>query len=147
MSEQRINIVHFSTRGNPRRYSVELPSATSSIQQHLLDSLSNRHIGFRPRRSSILRNQAPPPDLLSMIGDLMERTEQQTNNIKDTIPVYKAEGDLPDCTICQEAIKVGQNFRRLPCGLTVNHCFHQECIDPWLANNTTCPNCRSNLLE
>ena len=142
---RHVNIIRFSTRGNPRRYSVELPSPVGQFQQHMLDSISGRHIQFRPRRNTMSAPQAPP-DLLNMLDQLTDNTETQPN-IKDTIPVYKAEGDLPVCTICQEAIKKDQNFRRLPCSVTTNHCFHQECIDPWLANNTTCPNCRSNLLE
>ena len=123
----------------------------NNFHQHMLDSISNRHIRFRPRRRrNAIAPQSPsdiflrdaPPNLVDMINDL---TSTQEVNMVDTIPVYTAEGDLPECTICQDKIKKGDQFRRLPCGITVNHCFHRDCIDPWLANNTTCPNCRSDL--
>tara|TARA_B100000519_G_scaffold199711_1_gene211484 strand:- start:532 stop:984 length:453 start_codon:yes stop_codon:yes gene_type:complete len=144
-----ITFTQFSQRGNPRRYTLELeqPDFNSELQQHMLDTISGRHIQFRPRtrRNAI----AAPPDLLGMLTDLMESemTDMNREAIVDTIPVYTAEGDLDDCTICQDKIKKGDQFRRLPCGVTVNHCFHKDCIDPWLKNNSTCPNCRSNLRD
>ena len=142
------NIIRFSERGNPRRYTIQLTqNPINEFHQHMLDTISNRHIRFRPRqRRYAIFSRDAPPNLIDMIADLT--SQEQTNTAAhsiDTIPVYTAEGDLTECTICQDKIKKGDAFRRLPCGITVNHCFHKECIDPWLANNTTCPNCRSDI--
>jgi hypothetical protein len=41
------------------------------------------------------------------------------------------------CTICFEP---GCDCIT-PCG----HCFHYECVEPWLATQYTCPNCREDV--
>lgn len=146
----RQSVIRFSERGNPRRYTIPLnDTPISNFHQHMLDSISNRHIRFRPRqrRNAILPGELldAPPNLLNFIDDLLNTVN--TEKVVDTIPVYTAEDVISDCTICQESIKKGDQFRRLPCGVTVNHCFHKDCIDPWLSRNSTCPNCRSNLTQ
>jgi len=65
--------------------------------------------------------------------------------VKSKYPTYAAECDLPDCTICQKPIKKGEKITRLPCKNEVSHAFHKDCISPWLQNNSTCPNCRSEV--
>ena len=40
------------------------------------------------------------------------------------------------CSICQEEIL--KNEKELSCG----HSFHKKCINTWLDENNTCPNCR-----
>lgn len=42
------------------------------------------------------------------------------------------------CTICQDSIKRGNKGKRLAC----QHIFHCNCIDKWLEEKNTCPNCR-----
>ena len=44
------------------------------------------------------------------------------------------------CSICHESSNHNLS-RQLQC----NHTFHTQCIDQWLANNTTCPYCRYDL--
>lgn len=48
-----------------------------------------------------------------------------------------------DCSVCSEGFRKGEKIRKLPC----KHIFHDKCIMPWLEKNSTCPNCRFNLLE
>ena len=139
----RHSVIRFSERGNPRRYTIPLNTTPmSNFHQYMLDSISNRHIRFRPRQRRNAMLPDAPPNLLNIIDELMN-----TEKVVDTIPVYTAEDIISDCTICQESINKGDQFRRLPCGVTVNHCFHKDCIDPWLSRNNTCPNCRSNLTQ
>ena len=140
--KMRHSIIRFSERGNPRRYTFQLDdSPTSIIEQHLLSNLHNRHISVNPSS-----RHGRPPNLLDVLTNLLEAEPSESVAV-DTIPVYTADGDLDECSICQDKIKKGDVFRRLPCSVTVNHCFHKDCIDPWLKTNTTCPNCRSNLKQ
>ena len=55
--------------------------------------------------------------------------------IKDKIP-KKSNHDT--CSICLEEV-----FNvPVECG----HVFHTKCINKWLKNNDTCPNCRINII-
>ena len=47
-----------------------------------------------------------------------------------------------ECSICLEEIKEGQKTLLIR---GCRHGFHQECLDPWLVGNSTCPNCRGAL--
>merc|ERR1739836_298609 len=40
-----------------------------------------------------------------------------------------------DCIICLDAIVVGEEVTRLPCG----HTFHKVCIESWLQYSDKCP--------
>lgn len=47
-----------------------------------------------------------------------------------------------ECSICLSNSSEGAStFVRLPC----QHLFHQTCIDGWLENHDSCPNCRANV--
>ena len=142
------NIISFSERGNPRRYTVEMPESIGQFHQHMIHSIAGRHHTMR----RIVRNNSTSvqtPEGMPRIEDFIRAlvNEHSPKEISNTIPSYKAEGDLEECSICQEIIKSGETFRRLPCSDTVNHYFHLNCIDPWLETNSTCPNCRSNILN
>jgi len=51
------------------------------------------------------------------------------------------EGDV--CAVCLETGGPGASWRMLPCG----HRFHPDCSDGWLAENGTCPTCRSDATQ
>ena len=44
-----------------------------------------------------------------------------------------------DCSICLDQIQEGQLDSVLE---VCNHRFHRACLDPWMENHSTCPNCR-----
>jgi hypothetical protein len=54
----------------------------------------------------------------------------QENNLKN------------ECIICFEEECVGDIWRTLDCG----HIYHSKCVDPWIENNGTCPNCRKEII-
>lgn len=45
------------------------------------------------------------------------------------------------CAICKDEITLEEKVRRLPC----SHCYHGDCILPWLGIRNTCPVCRFEL--
>ena len=52
---------------------------------------------------------------------------------------YKMKKTGVVCTICMEEIKKKSICKKIPkCG----HEFHKKCIDKWLVESKTCPNCR-----
>lgn len=59
--------------------------------------------------------------------------------------IYTVEGDIGECTICQEGFVVGEEFVALPCNPTHPHKFHEDCIRPWLQDHDTCPTCRGKV--
>ncbi|KAF9475532.1 hypothetical protein BDN70DRAFT_813981 [Pholiota conissans] len=49
------------------------------------------------------------------------------------------------CPICIVDFEEGDDIRVLPC--EGKHCFHQECVDPWLLKlSSSCPICRHDFL-
>ncbi|XP_010508280.1 PREDICTED: RING-H2 finger protein ATL5-like [Camelina sativa] len=46
------------------------------------------------------------------------------------------------CTICLEDAAEGERMRRIT---ACSHCFHADCIDPWLEKKSTCPLCRAQI--
>ena len=48
--------------------------------------------------------------------------------------------DAPQCYICLEAFRGGEEIRELPC----RHAFHRACVDKWLLRSSRkCPTCRA----
>ncbi|CAN7024905.1 unnamed protein product [Brassica oleracea var. botrytis] len=45
------------------------------------------------------------------------------------------------CAVCKDAIVIGETVKKLPCG----HCYHGNCILPWLGTRNSCPVCRFQL--
>ena len=66
----------------------------------------------------------------------------------------KNNNNITICTICYESTKKMSKWERLSKGLSTveiipenitlkcNHIFHTSCINKWLYENNTCPNCR-----
>ena len=127
-----IRTIQFSERGNPRRYTLEIDQPVSNMHEHMLGAIAGNYV---------MRQAEGVTPMMPSIDDLF--VDVPTN----TIPSYKADDNIEECSVCQEMIKKGDMFRRLPCSDTVNHCFHTNCIDPWLQSHSTCPNCRSNIIN
>jgi hypothetical protein len=53
------------------------------------------------------------------------------------------ENTATQCTVCLCDFEDGDHVRVLPC----RHAFHRACIDPSLALNRHCPNCRSDTVS
>ncbi|CAH8357467.1 unnamed protein product [Eruca vesicaria subsp. sativa] len=53
---------------------------------------------------------------------------------KHSYPLY--------CVVCLQEPEEGDKMRRLT---ICRHCFHADCIDPWLGETLTCPLCRAEV--
>lgn len=51
------------------------------------------------------------------------------------------QGKNVACAICKDEVLLEEKVRRLPC----SHCYHGDCILPWLGIRNTCPVCRFEL--
>ena len=70
------------------------------------------------------RNRSNPPASKYAIEHLKE--------------VTTLEESSEACTVCQDVVEKGAVTLHMPCG----HCFHKDCLMPWLAEHNTCPVCR-----
>lgn len=59
--------------------------------------------------------------------------------------IHIVDGDIGECTICQEVFACGEEYVTLPCNPTHPHNFHNDCIRPWLQGHDTCPTCRGRV--
>ncbi|KAI5965156.1 uncharacterized protein KGF55_001376 [Candida pseudojiufengensis] len=89
----------------------------------------------------------------SLINILETEPKQEgvTSEFLDTlerIPISKLSDD-EFCPICTNKFKDDSYplVVKLPCGYKIKHYFDLECISPWLIQNSTCPICRTNVLE
>jgi len=63
-------------------------------------------------------------------------------NFLRRLRVVKATGEEDaECTICISGLEKGDEMRLLPC----KHIFHRNCLDLWLGEAITCPNCKGEL--
>ncbi|EFJ23642.1 hypothetical protein SELMODRAFT_442810 [Selaginella moellendorffii] len=71
-----------------------------------------------------------------------------TKSFRATLPTivfdesFAASREDNQCAVCLSDYQPGEKLQQLP---VCDHIFHVECIDEWLANNSTCPICRGSL--
>ncbi|CAA0412082.1 unnamed protein product [Arabidopsis thaliana] len=60
----------------------------------------------------------------------------------ETFEVSSSEGEMVMvCAVCKDGMVMGETGKKLPCG----HCYHGDCIVPWLGTRNSCPVCRFQL--
>lgn len=155
-----------SGRETTTLFDVRLPELRNDLDNHIFGAVSGDHTFLRcscrrgercficqPRETlgdlqQEFENDGVP-NITINIADAIRSAmngEQPSNNVS-VIPEYKAEEKLNTCAICLETIRKRQKFRALPCSDIVNHRFHTRCIDSWLKNNNSCPECRANVFQ
>ncbi|KAI3781461.1 hypothetical protein L2E82_11476 [Cichorium intybus] len=63
---------------------------------------------------------------------------------KIPVEVFRLGADVPatECSICLGDFVDGEKVRVLP---ACNHEFHVKCVDKWLVEHKSCPNCRHSV--
>ena len=79
-------------------------------------------------------SSAPPPAPQNAIHDLPKKKVDEE--------MLKAEG-TSECSICMDAVVPGTEVTVLPC----KHWFHGTCIEIWLNQHNTCPQCRRPITD
>jgi hypothetical protein len=79
-------------------------------------------------------------DSLMQQLDILASLEYITVHTPNTYPETQSEREY-ECVVCQDMIKVGDAMIELPCNTL--HCFHPDCIRPWLRRRRSCPSCRA----
>jgi hypothetical protein len=80
--------------------------------------------------------QGPPPTSKSAIEKLpcFELTKERQHFLNHSF-------DELSCGVCLEDLQVGEKILQVPC----HHCFHADCLKPWITEHNTCPTCRFEL--
>uniref|UniRef100_A0A8C6DZN0 RING-type E3 ubiquitin transferase n=1 Tax=Moschus moschiferus TaxID=68415 RepID=A0A8C6DZN0_MOSMO len=90
-----------------------------------------------------------PPFNLDQFFLLNEEDPHQTTGLTrtqiDNLPLrsFEETEGLKVCTICITEYTAGNTLRVLPCF----HEYHDNCIDQWLEENSTCPICRGPVVD
>lgn len=140
---------------NRRRFEVPLfisnrnqvqHGVISELHEHMMNAVSSINVEFEDH-NEIPNNIGPIMGHLQTLQEMFQEAIEVENPPQaiNTIPKLTCEGVMDECGICLEKIKIGEEFRPLPCSDTVNHCFHSKCIDQWLRTKNTCPTCRAKL--
>ncbi|KAJ4763191.1 E3 ubiquitin-protein ligase RING1 [Rhynchospora pubera] len=73
----------------------------------------------------------PRPAAMSAVAGLRSTIRSKEEPCGSEVP----------CAVCKEEIRIGERLTALPC----THCYHEDCIIPWLNVRNTCPLCRYEL--
>ena len=139
-----------SAENNLRRFVIQtINNGTVSRRlapqhQQIVNDLMNRARERHYQRQVIRR--------LLTVGLL--RTNGNRRAMEDTnkphmsrIFEFTSEGSFDCCSICFENMLPGQVLVRLQCSETVNHIYHNQCIQRWFETKANCPTCRADLSD
>ncbi|XP_004507269.3 uncharacterized protein [Cicer arietinum] len=102
-----------------------------AVQDGIISGTTDYDILF----GQLLENESglkgSPPTAKSFVENLplVELTEEELKG-KDIV-----------CAVCKDEVMLEEKVRKLPC----SHCYHGDCILPWLSIRNTCPVCRFEL--
>jgi hypothetical protein len=103
------------------------------------------------RRDAIAQEQPSPPYIglgtepqeseeseeLENLEDV--KVETRLKNLIENTEVKLSVSEDDNCSICQEQYKMNDIVREIK---YCNHYFHINCVERWLSENHTCPECR-----
>ena len=71
----------------------------------------------------------------------MQGSPQEKNIEEIETIIIPMEMQDTECKICEENFKVDEEAKKLEC----EHCFHAQCLIPWLKIKSSCPTCRQSI--
>ena len=81
---------------------------------------------------------------MHMFNDCIKCIKYRYDKFK--LKIYRVNSNdnllLDECSICLERYVVNDKIINLDC----RHSFHKGCLNEWLKNNNTCPQCRENII-
>ena len=118
--------MHYNEYMEERRRAMEEQDQLPPVTQELIDGLDIR------RYNSLKRKKA----------------ETGAKDEKELAPIERAHEEREQhwanetCPVCLDEFAGGEALNELPCG----HCFHSDCIQPWLLNRSAeCPLCKHDV--
>lgn len=78
---------------------------------------------------------APPPASASEISHLPK--------VRITKDMMDPSTGKASCSICMDDVAIGDEVTRLWC----SHWFHESCVEAWLKEHDSCPQCRKGIVE
>ncbi len=82
-------------------------------------------------------------------SDTNSASESNDSSVEDggvDVENYASNNDENVCTVCLSGFEPGDELAWSK-DLRCNHCFHAECLTPWLLKHEECPYCRTPMLE
>ncbi len=119
---------------------AESPFRTQALaqQQSEILELGRAHREPITRESSSILLQAHMTFEPGHVQQNIPQNIPQPLSIPQNIPQEVVE---ITCNICQAPIRQSDPVMTTPC----SHTFHFQCLRPWLAEHSTCPNCRRDM--
>tara|TARA_Y100000389_G_scaffold13603_2_gene12111 strand:+ start:170 stop:850 length:681 start_codon:yes stop_codon:yes gene_type:complete len=82
-----------------------------------------------------------PPQNRTSVSQLLQGTTTEIFAAEDD-STHQSQDESSICSICHGSFDANSIIRRIT---GCNHYFHINCLENWLQNNNTCPNCRNTL--
>ncbi|CTQ41246.1 E3 ubiquitin-protein ligase RING1 [Babesia microti strain RI] len=123
--------------GNPNRQQFRFTDLASLLGQFMINpddnSTMNQIIQFIMENDS--NRHGSPPAAAKVVNNLKRHKLSKEESEK-----------LDSCAICHEDYQEGDEVHYLCTNHEIcNHCFHVDCIIPWLKEHNSCPVCRYEL--
>ena len=69
-----------------------------------------------------------------------------TRNKNESILIFNKKNYEEECPICLEIFEELEDDSLL-CTLKCGHSYHKKCVNEWLSKDSTCPSCRTIILN
>uniref|UniRef100_A0A1D2ACM3 RING-type domain-containing protein n=1 Tax=Auxenochlorella protothecoides TaxID=3075 RepID=A0A1D2ACM3_AUXPR len=152
-------VVHFisSPMDAPPGFPVfEVHGQGGSLRDMLMEALVQSGIMTQEGGAGVFPGSESMDDIMTRIMDDYQPVSHPTaRRAREAFPRLRVrpagqkdpgEGEAAaaagePCSICHETYSPGDEVVELPC----DHCFHPDCVMPWLETHNTCPVCRLEL--